>query len=108
MSLRALETDEPLRRYVEIKAEIQRLTDEMEALKPEITYALMEEPEERTIYAGCEITLSRRRSYEYSAELQAWEKALSDRKRIERLCGTAVVVKDQAFPVVRPLRRDAA
>jgi len=43
-----------------------------------------------------------RKSYEYSAELQAHEKALREAKQIERLNGTALVIREASFPVVIP------
>jgi len=108
MCLRALETNEPLDRFLEIKALIDALTEELEQLKPEITAALWEEPEHRTLYQGCEIALSTRKTYEYSAEIQAHEKALKEAKQIERFNGTALIIRETSFPVVVPMKREAA
>ena len=108
MCLRALDTNEPLDRFLEIKAQIETLTEELEQLKPEITAALWEEPEHRTLYQGCEIALSLRKTFEYSAAIQAHEKALRDAKQIERLNGTAVVVRQSSFPVVKVLPVETA
>ncbi|HMB92992.1 MAG TPA: hypothetical protein VKP65_19235 [Rhodothermales bacterium] len=65
MSLRALDTNEPLERYLDLKAQIEHLTDELDAIKPMITAALMDEPEQRTWFRGHEITLGTRKSYAY-------------------------------------------
>ena len=108
MSLRALDTDAPLTRYFEIKAEIERLTDELNALKPEITEALHHEPEHRCLYLGCEVTLGIRRSYRYSPELEAQEKALKQAKEVERLTGAATVTRVSHYPVIKPIKREAA
>ncbi len=108
MSLRALESNEPLDRFLEIKAEIEALQEELERLKPEITAALWEEPEHQTLYRGCEITLSVRKSYQYSEAVKANEKALREAKMKERFDGTAVVVRAVSFPVVKALATERA
>ncbi|HMB91804.1 MAG TPA: hypothetical protein VKP65_13210 [Rhodothermales bacterium] len=100
MSLRALDINEPLERYLDLKAQIEHLTEELDALKPMITAALMDEPEQRTLFRGHEITLGTRKSYAYSEEVQALEKALRDAKTIERLRGEAAVIRYTSFPVV--------
>jgi hypothetical protein len=106
MSLRAPNTTQPLERYLNLKAEIEQLTDELEELKPMITAALMDEPEQRTYFRGHEITLGMRKSHAYQTEkVQALEKALRDAKAIERLRGD-VEVMHTAYPIVTamPLR----
>lgn len=104
MCLRALDTTEPLDRFLEIKAQMAALTEELDRLKAEITDALWDEPEHRTLYQGCEITLSVRRSYQYSEEIQAHEKALKEAKMVERLTGRAIITREASFPLVRVLR----
>lgn len=52
-------------------------------LRPIITYALWEEPEHRTLYQGCEIALSTRKTYEYSDQIYAYERALREAKQVE-------------------------
>ncbi len=69
MSLRALCDDQILDRYLELKAEIDRLTLELDALKPELTAALWEEPDHSTVHRGFEISLGFRKTYEYSADV---------------------------------------
>ncbi len=69
---------------------------------------MWEEPEHSTTYRGCEITLSTRKSYEYSEEIQAHEKALSEAKMRERYNGTAHVIRFTSFPVIKAMKRDAA
>ena len=105
MSLRALDMNEPLSPYLNLKAEIDRLTDELNELKPQITAALMDVPEQKTYFRGHEITLGTRKSYA-RMEVQALEKALRDAKAIERLRDEAEVIWHMANPVVTamPLR----
>ena len=103
MCLRALDTNQPLDRFLEIKALIDALTEELELLKPEITAALWEEPEYKTRYRGCEITLGSRKTYRYSEAVLAMQRDLKALKDYERATGEAVVVRDVSFPVVTPL-----
>ena len=108
MSLRALDTNEPLERYLELKGEIELLGEELDSLKPLITEALQAEPEQRTLFLGCEITLGNRKTYAYSEALQTQESALREAKRNERLSGAATVTRQVFFPVVKPMMREAA
>ena len=84
------------------------MKEELERLKPEITAALWEEPEHSTLYRGCEITLSVRKSYQYSEVAKANEKALRGAKMKERFDGTAVVIRSVLFPVVKALDTERA
>ena len=104
MSLRALDTDEPLRRYLELKIEIDRLSEEMEALKGEITAALWEEPENRCLFMDYEIMLGIRRTYAYSDAVQKMEQDLKSLKAYERSRGLAEVTRHTSFPIVTPVR----
>ena len=71
--LRALDTTDELERYLHLKAEIRRLTDEMKELEPVIFDALTDEPEETCDYLGCRLTVGRRRTYAYSEAARAEE-----------------------------------
>ncbi len=108
MCLRALDTNEPLDRFLEIKAEIAALEEELEGLNPMITYTLWEEPEHRTLYQGCKIALSTRMTYEYSYQIKAHEKALREAKQVERLTGRAKMVRATSFPVITPMKMETA
>ena len=102
--LRALDTTEPLERYLSLKAEIRRLTDEMKELEPEILAALMDEPEETCDYLGCRLTVRRRRTYEYSERLERMKQELRGLKKQEEANGTATLVRHTGFVVVSQLR----
>lgn len=65
MRLRALDTNEPLERYLDLKAQIEHLTEELDVLRPMITAALMDEPGQQTYFRGHEITLGTRKNYAY-------------------------------------------
>ena len=104
MSLRALDTPEPLERYLRLKAEIRRLTEEMRGLEPVILDALMDEPEEVCDYMGCRLTVRRRRTYEYSERLERMKQELRGLKQQEEANGTATLVRHTGFVVVQVLK----
>ena len=101
--LRALDTTEPLERYLTLKAEIRRLTDEMKELEPLILDALMDEPEETCDYLGCRLTVRRRRTYEYSGRVERMKQELQGLKKQEEANGTATLVRHTGFVVVHAL-----
>ena len=103
--LRALDTTEPLDRYLNMKAEIRRLTDEMKELEPLILDALMDEPEETCDYLGCRMTVGRRRTYEYSEVVERRQEELKAMKKLEEANGTAEVVRHTGFVIVTQLKR---
>ena len=93
----ALETLEPVRRYLDLKTQIAALTDELESLKPEITAALLDEPKEQATVLGHTFTLCRRTTYQYSdavGEAQARVKAM---KKAEVKTGIATVKKRSCY-----------
>lgn len=102
--LRALDDASALDRYIEIKARISELQEELETLKAPLLYALMEEPEEKSHYKGFELSIQRRKTYTYSEKVQELEKVIKDAKKIERANGLAEVVKDQAILVLKTVR----
>ena len=69
---------------------------------------LHREPENRCLYLGCEITLGVRRSYRYSAEVEAQEKALKAAREVEHLASAAEGRRQTFFRIVRPLKAQAA
>ncbi len=103
MSLRYLDDQTPLIRYLELKAEIRRLEEELKALQPVILAALWEEPEHRTEYAGYELTVGTRRSYAYSEHVDRLQEELRALKKQEEQDGTALIKRHTSFVVVRML-----
>ncbi|MEM1268422.1 MAG: hypothetical protein AAGI08_00105 [Bacteroidota bacterium] len=99
--LRSLDEPAKLDRYLELKAEIKRLTAELKEIEPEILDALMAEPEEdgkqAVRHLGCEITVQRRKSYRYSEGLEEMMEDVKLLKAREQRDGTAEVVKETAF-----------
>ena len=81
--MRYLDDLAPVRRYLELKAESERVTAELDALKPLITAALMEEDGEEYVYSGFRFTLQRRTSYRYSERIQEMQQHVKKLKRQE-------------------------
>ena len=99
--LRALDDASMLDRYIEIKAKISELQEELEELKGPILYALMEEPEEKGTYRGFDLIIQRRKTYEYSPVVKEMEQALKETRDSERKTGIAEIVKHQAILVLK-------
>ncbi len=99
--LRALDDASILDRYIEIKAKISELREELEELKGPLLYALMDEPEEKGSYRGFDLSIQRRKTYEYSSDVQDMERALKEAKDRERKTGIAEIVKHQAILMLK-------
>jgi hypothetical protein len=98
--MRALDDLTPVARYLDLKAEMEQLTDELEALKPILTDALLEEPGEVFAYRGFSFSLTRRRSYRYSDTVRQLEAEVKAMKQYEEATGVAQVERWACFPVV--------
>jgi hypothetical protein len=101
--MRYLDDLTPVQRYLALKAEMERLQDDMEELKPLLAAALMEEPDGTFEYAGFRFELGSRRTYVYSEAVQELEEELRARKKEEERGGIAELKRYTAFPVVRNL-----
>ncbi len=95
-----------LDRYIEIKAQISELQEELEQLKGPLLYALMDEPDEKGAYRGFELSIQRRKSYEYTPAVKELERTLKQEKDKERKSGAAEVVKHQAILVLKSAKID--
>ena len=102
--LRALNDNRLLDRYFEIRAQIDELEEELERVKPELLSALFDEPEQETHYAGHELTIGTRRSYEYPDEIKEMERHLKAAKDYARATGDAVCVRHSSFLVAKRLK----
>lgn len=95
--LRSLESPEPLRRYLGLKATIKEATAEMKELEPAIYDALTEEDGGTAEAFGFRLEACTSKSYEYSPAVEALEKDVRDRKAIERREGTAAVSRATGY-----------
>ena len=103
--LRSLDDASMLDRYIDIKAKISELQDELEELKPYLLDALMEEPNEKSAYRGFEFSIQRRKTYDYSNSVKDLESEIKEMKASERANGTAEISKHQAILVLKNLSR---
>ena len=95
-TLRALDTAEPLERFVELTRMIRQLEAERDALKDTITEALHHEPPandgtQSVDFDGFRLELASRPRYVYSDEVKKLEKQVKDMKARERQTRTAEV-----------------
>ena len=91
----------PIERYLELKDRRAAIDAELDELKPLITAALMEEDGEAYEFAGFRFSLQRRKSYAYSDRVKELEQQLRAIKRQEERNGTAELVRQTAYPVVK-------
>ena len=95
-TLRALDTAEPLERFVALTRQIRALEQERDALKETITEALHHEPPandgtQSVDFDGFRLELASRPRYVYSEEVQELEKRVKEIKARERQTGAAEV-----------------
>ena len=104
--MRALEDLEPVRRFLELKAEIAERQAELDELKPLIYDALTDEPADFQSANGsftCDgfrLTTGTRKTYAYSEQVQALSRELRSLKRAEERDGTAELVRATGYVVV--------
>ena len=105
-TLRALDTSEPLERFVELTRQIRALEQERDSLKDIIAEALQHEPASgpngvRYVdFDGYRVELCQRRRWKYSGAVAQMEKALRALKLKERATGAAQWVGDTMYPKV--------
>ena len=108
MSLRALDTNEPLERFVALTKQIRALQHERDALKDTITEALHYEPadgpgrEQYVDFGGMRVELACRPRYVYTESVQGLEKQLRELKARERKTGAAFVQSMNYHPRCTP------
>ena len=88
--LRALESPTPLRRYLDLKADIKAKTAEMKEIEPVILTALYEEDDQRAEAFGFKLEAGVSKTYDYSPAVDALDKELKALKAQERKSGVAV------------------
>lgn len=95
--LRSLASPEPLRRYLNLKAQIKELSAEMKDLEPTIYDALTDEDGSTTEAFGYKLEACTSKSYEYSPAVEALEKEVRTMKSKERRDGTAAVTRATGY-----------
>lgn len=102
--LRALESPEPLRRYLACKAEIRALTEEVKALEPLIYDALTDEDDGKAEAFGYALEACVSRTYAYSEAVAELEAEVRRLKAAERAAGTATVERATGYVRVTECR----
>ena len=103
--MRHLDSIAPLDQYLELKAEIKRLDEEMRALQPLLLDALMDEPGETFEHRGYRLSIQRRRTYAYSEAVDALKDDLRHLRRQEEATGIAQIRTDKAVLVLSPVKK---
>ncbi len=109
-TLRALDSPEPLERFVELTKQIRILESERDGLKDTITEALQHEPpdgpsgEQSVDFGGYHITLCARPKWQYSPAVDRMEQELRALKTRERASGDAQLTGHTFYPKVETRR----
>ena len=108
MTLRALDTPDPLERFVSLTRQIRALERERDALKETITEALQHEPpsdhgQQYVDFDGYRVELATRPRYIYTQAVKDLEKQLRELKAKERKSGAADVESWNFHPRCTPL-----
>lgn len=104
--MRALEDQTVLDRYIEIKAEMARLENEIEDLRGQIIYALFEEDDEKYSHHGFTFYLTSRKYYDYSPAVQEAKDNLYRMKKHEEASGVAPLKKHISILNLKELKGD--
>jgi hypothetical protein len=79
--MRYLDDLTPVQRYLALKAEMERLKDDLEELKPLLTAALMEEPEGTFEYAGFRFELGAAGRTRIARRCRCWRRSYGHGRR---------------------------
>lgn len=92
-----------LTRYLELRGTIERLQEQADALRSEITEALMDEPQSAFVHAGSKFVLRTRKKWQYTDDVDALEsevkklrKEQTDLKRFQESSGIATLLEAKA------------
>ena len=91
----------PLDRYLELKAQIAELTEELDALKPAVYDAITGEPDRRFTHRGVQFVAAVRRTYTYSPRVEALSDEMRALKQQERDDGTATLKSATGYVIVK-------
>lgn len=90
-----------LDRYLDLKAQLYELKQEIDALKPKVYDALTSEPDGRFAHRGVVFQAAVRHTYTYSAHVDALNDKLRTLKKQEVKNGTAQIKSATGYVVVR-------
>ena len=95
--LRHLDDPDDLERYLDLRAERDRLDAELDALAPVVLAALEAEDDGQAEARGFVLSAEVRRTYGYSAEVTETEAYLCDLRAAERASGAATVERATGY-----------
>ncbi len=89
-------------RFLELKARIRELKEELDELKPRVTALVMDQPDEMTAtFEGAALKVYYRTYYDYSDVVDELNEQLKATKSYERAHGIATIRKQRAVLQVR-------
>ena len=97
--------ENPLARYLQLKAEIKSLEEELKELQPQVLEALWESPDNKSTLLDHELSIGTRKSYKYSEQVKELQHAVRELKKIEELDGTATISKHTSYIMARRVKR---
>lgn len=93
-----------LQRYLDLKAEMSTLEEQVKDAQPEVLELLIQAPNGFINFGEFQIQSKVRHTYEYSLTLQGMERVVKQQKRREEQDGTAQLIHETFYPCVQPLR----
>ena len=100
-----LSEDALLLRYLEVKAEIKQLEEELKSLQPRVLDTLWDASENKRFLLGHELAVGSRKTYEYSEEVQELQGAVRALKKQEEKNGIATLARHTSYVIVRQMKR---
>lgn len=94
-----------LHHYLMLKAEMARLEEEIEALKPAV-FDYVSNQGEKLEFSGHQFLIQYRKTYDYSESVQALADEVKTMKKFEEANGVAQVKKMTGFVTVKQNRID--
>ena len=98
-----MESEALLKHYMEIKAEISRLEEELEALKPAV-FDVVSDAGGKIEFMGQEFQTQYRKTWEYTQDIRHFEDELKELKRKSEAEGSAIIRKMSGFVVMKAAR----
>ena len=92
-------------RYLEVKAELKQLEEELKMLQPRVLDTLWDTEENKRYLLGHELGVGSRKTYQYSEEVQELQAAVRALKKEEERNGIATLARHTAYVVVRQVKR---
>lgn len=96
-------SDDVLHRYIELRKQLFRIEEELEALKPDVT-AQLRQRDGVVRFEGYTLALNAYTAWAYSPRVESLQRTLNDTKKQERQDGTATVKERRDMLVLKAQR----